>query len=114
MTVLGDKVYIGGHFLSVGGSYGQTEGRVPRDAFAAVDAATGQLSSEWVSTQVRNTKADGQVWVLKTRRHTLEDLRGRWIYQHLGTPAVKVRTVLWIGCSRLRRPGLSLGSVRSR
>jgi hypothetical protein len=66
VAVLGDKVYIGGHFTSVGGNIGSTQGRVPRDAFAAFDAISGELDPNWVPTQERETKSDGQVWAMES------------------------------------------------
>jgi hypothetical protein len=72
VTVLGNKLYIGGHFTSVGGEYGRLDGRIPRDAFAAFDAASGELDAQWVPTQVRETKSEGQVWAMES-----DALRGR-------------------------------------
>jgi trimeric autotransporter adhesin len=62
---LGEKVYIGGHFTSVGGDVNLEE-RVPRDALAAFDAASGELDQQWVPAQERETKSEGQVWAMES------------------------------------------------
>jgi hypothetical protein len=55
VTVLGDKVYVGGHFTGIAG---QT-----RDIFAALDAATGELDQQWAPNDA--TPEYPGVWVLR-------------------------------------------------
>jgi outer membrane protein assembly factor BamB len=52
VAILGDELYVGGHFDKVGG--------VPRRYFASFDAATGALDQQWAPSA-----SDGQVWALE-------------------------------------------------